>query len=530
MPRQENGIWLPDLWGKQWDVFNSHGRVILLSGPSLSGKTHIALNKICRHLWETNGAQVAMFSKLLKNAKDGGTWKILHKRIVPEWIAGKFGFAYTTYTAEGKPGAKVDGQTRTPFFRVRNYYGGESECMLFSLDHDDDIEDKIKEQEFSMIYFSELDKFRNRKVLSISLPRLRMSHLKYEQQQWMADTNPSEDGEDSWIYKLWYQEATWDYETYLHNAKEKGIKPMTEHMFTQFQKGLELHEFKPRENPRVDPRQLEELESAYYYDAGLYARYVEGKWIYGDGDASLHFKNQFKPHHIIGNVSDRDETQWEVITPSDSISELISGWDIGDVNHAASLIEKKPIEELINGQRVFRSHFNILDELVSIGLPVSVMDFTDAVMELIEAIETHAGRQLNLDNAWSDSSSLDKYSAVGDTFPHRQVFNASGGRIQLIGVPKPKHSVKARVLLLKMLLAQDRIHVSAHCLRTIKMLKELKKGSTPLTYVVPDENKHIFDALTYALFHECADELERVVVPRMGQRIIPQQGVILQAR
>lgn len=512
MPKDAAGLWYPDLWHRQLDVFNCYARILLLSGPSLSGKTHVSLHRIARHLWETPGAQVAMFSKLLKNAKDGGTWRIMHKQILPEWINAKIGFRYTTKTAEGEPGPKVDGQTRTPYFRIRNAYGGESECMLFSLDHDDDIEDKIKEQSFSLIYFSELDKFRDRKVLSISLPRLRMPHLKYEQQMWIADTNPSDEGEESWIYETWFLMTRMKtYEEYLAYAKKRAQLAMSAEAFWQLKEGLALFQFTPRENPKVDPRQLVELESAYAYDQGLYERYVNGAWIYGDGDSSLHFKNLFKESvHVLGNTSDPDESKWEIINPRADSIELITGWDLGETNHAFAAID----ESIQNG----RIHFAVVDELVSIKKEVSIEAFTEGAMELIEDMEAHVNHQLNLEKSWSDRSSIEKYSATADTFPHKQVYAASRERIFLRGTPKGPGSVKTRVRLLKQLLAQNRIKVSAHCHHTIRMLKELKKGTNVLNYVVPDENKHIFDALTYALMMECAEELNEVGKGIVGKR------------
>jgi len=59
-----------------------------------------------------------------------------------------------------------------------------------------------------------------------------------------------------------------------------------------------------------------------------------------------------------------------------------------------------------------------------------------------------------------------------------------------------------------MLLSQKRIKVSAQCKATIKMFKDLRKGSGKLDFIpATDENKHVFDAITYALLMECYDEL-----------------------
>lgn len=456
-------------------------------------------------------SRVAMFSRTMKNSKDGGTWNMLHRYILPEWIRNGMTH-YTTRTAEGSPGPKVDGQTRTPYFRIRNCHGGESELMLFSLDYDGDIEDKLKEMQFSMIYYSELDKFRDRRILSVSLPSLRLPHLRFEQQQWIADTNPSEEGESSWIYEVWFVERIQTYEEYVKRKKEMGLPILNEPEFLNFQQSLDLIEIRPEENPWLDPRQLEELKTTYAYDLGLYSRYVEGKWVYGDGDKSRHFRGLFHPNeHLLGNCDSQNEEEWELANPSRNCIELPSGWDLGETNHAVSIMEKQMIAN--------RSYFTIVDECVSLKEEVSIESFTEICMELIEALEAQAGQQFDLSRAWSDSSSIEKYSASGDTFPYLQVELASKGRIILQKGPKKSPgSVKVRVQLLKQLLKQNRIHVSAHCKFHIRMLRDLKKGMTPLMPVVPDENKHIFDALTYALMMECYEEMQVYQGPNVGQR------------
>ena len=139
-------------------------------------------------------------------------------------------------------------------------------------------------------------------------------------------------------------------------------------------------------------------------------------------------------------------------------------------------------------------------------------------MELIYALEQHIGRPLNLESSWSDRSSIEKYSASADTYPYLQVYAASGNRIFLKGVAKGAGSVRVRVQLMKQLLAQGRFKISAHCHATIRMLKDLKKGKDNINYVVSDENKHIFDAITYALLMECSEELQSQPMLTTGQR------------
>lgn len=501
MPTDKDGNWYPLLFDRQIEVFNSRARALLVCGPRKSGKTWAVLHRIVRHLWETPGARVAMFAKTMKTSKDAGTWADLHNITLPEWIKADIGLQYTTTNSEGLPGFKTDGQTRTPYFRIRNWHGGESELRLFSLDYDDAVEDKLKEQRFSMIYFSELSKFGSRKILSVALPSLRMPHLRMEDQMWIADTNPGEDGDGSWIYQVWYVEKNMAYEEYAESCRDRGVQPMKAETFSNFQEGLELIEIRPEENPYLDPRELEELKSTYAYDEGLYARYVEGKWVYGDGDHSRHFRSLYKPHiHNVGDCSSRNKEDWIYANPSELCIEVGTGWDLGDVNHAAVAVEKM----IVNG----KAHFVVLDELEVIGEEVSIEDFTREFCEIIEGLDRVAGRRLLTESNWSDRSSIEKYQATGDTFPYLQVFAASDERFFLNGVPKGRGSRVVRVQLLKSLLAQGRIKFSAHCTGCHRMLRDLKKGKDRLHYVVEDENKHLFDALTYYLLMEMVDELE----------------------
>lgn len=521
MPLDTAGNWYPKLFDRQLEVFNATGRALLVCGPRKSGKTIACLHKIVRHLWEVPDARVAMFSKTIKNAKEGGTWMDLHRMIIPEWVKAKIGLRYTTETSKGVPGPKQSGDSRTPYFRIRNAHGGESELMLFSLDYDDNIETQMKETRFSMIYFSELSKFLSRKVLSAALPQLRMPNIPYELHQWISDTNPAEEGDQSWIYKVWYVEKNQSYEQYCDSCKREQVPAQSQELFEKFKRSLELIEIRPEENPFLDPRELDELKVNSSYDIGIYSRDVEGKWVYGEGDSSRHFRSKFKDHlHIIGDCDDPDESKWKMLNPFEQTFELITGWDLGETNHAAVIFEQRMIGNV--------SHFFILDEQLTLSEEISNEEFTLDFMQLIEGLEHNAGRQFDLRRSWSDNSSTGRYSATGDTFPYLQVYAASKQRIYLQGVPKPHHSIKVRVRLVKFLLHQNRIHVSAHCRHTIHMFKNLKKGKTEDSYVVRDSEGdiHIFSALSYALLMECSEELESMPIAGIRESYkLPLVGV-----
>jgi hypothetical protein len=251
----------------------------------------------------------------------------------------------------------------------------------------------------------------------------------------------------------------------------------------------------------------------------MWAKYVEGKWIYGDGDISLHFRTHFREIvHVVGDVSSRNEDEWVYANPHPNSWELVLGLDLGEINHAAVIIDRTIIDGVLC--------FTVIDEILYRKKEVSIRDFTMELVEMIEEHEEMAGHPFMTERAWSDKNSIDTYSATADTYPYLQVYNASNERIMLRALPKAKTkgAVRVRVELVKQLLHYGRLKVSAHCIHTIEMFKKLPKGKVDY---VPTEHpcKHIFDALSYALFMECAEELE--LGPKaMGTRSTSRQAAI----
>lgn len=490
---------------KQLVVFNSMVRYLLVSGPRATGKTRGCLHRIVRHLWEVDRARVMMFARTQKLAKDGGTWALLHRDILPEWIASGIGLRYTTFV-DGVPGYKTDGNTRTLYFKIRNRYGTESEMFLFSLDDDNAVETKIKNLECSLFYVSELDNFSDRRMLTVPIASLRIG--KFDEQQWIADCNPSEEGEQSWIYQTFYKERLMPIDEFNTSQKRNELPEMTQQEFRDFYGNMDVIEIVPKDNPFLDPRAFQAIRVACGNDAGLTARHVEGKWVWGGGDKSRHFRSSFKPHHCIGSASDPNEEEWETLVPSTTCWELVTGWDLGNTNHAAHIIEKSyPSTELTQKLKMRLPYFAVLDELVMVGKEISHEEFAQELLAMIVRLETLCGHQFDLTGAWSDQSSITTYNSVADTYPHLLVMGATEERIILQGVPKARGSVRERVRLIKQLLNQDRLVVSAHCFKTIQMFKDLKKGEDEINYVVSDKNKHPFDSLSYPILMECAEEV-----------------------
>jgi len=482
MPLDASGAWYPSISPKQLEIFNCSKRYLLVSGPRYSSKTIGVLHRLVRHCWETKGGRVGVFCKTIRNAKSG-VWSDLTDLIIPEWEENLDGFEITV-----KP--KVDGVTKMNFMKVANMHGGETEIQLHSLDVDHDIEEKIKGTRFSMIFFSELSNFKDSCVFSISKGQLRLPGLDYHRHQWIGDTNPAEEGTTSWIYKLWYEEPFQE-----------------DHPDPEYAEQFKIIESMIHDNPYLSEHDRKDLIATFRPDPELYDRYVLGKWTASSTDS--HFGKVFKtPLHVVGNTDSPIEEEWEVILPSDNCTELIGGWDLGDRNHAFHIMEKV---RTMNGVR-----WAVLDELVVLHADVSLEDFTGEAMDRIEQIEGHIGKPVRWTH-WSDMSAMNRFRAAGNTYDHRVVAAASDGKINMIGAPKFAGSVRQRVKLIKDLLMLNRLHISAHCHRTIDMMKFLRKGKSVGQYVINDDNKHSFDSLSYALIGEMSADLEISNDPKSGR-------------
>lgn len=501
-------VWTPNLFGKQWDIFNSRQRILLVCGSRKSGKSIGVEHRVCRHLWETPGARIAIFSKSIKLAKEGGSWQTLIESVIPQWIAGGYGFNFTTHDSDGVPGPKQDSVTRTSFFRVRNYFGGESEARLFSIDHDDDVAFKVKNKEFSMIWFIELSMFKDRRILSVTLPSLRMPHLRPKDGEddtnhmWIADTNPDEElGAKSWFYDEWYQRRIQDFA----KSENKQERDNASNLNTYY-KSFGLIEMFTSDNPYITHQEMIELEGSCCGDPYLYDSYVLGK--HGDGGqrTKLHFADVFnRNQHIVG----QGEGPTAEIVVSKETSMLHTGWDIGGVNHAAVILEKR----LVRFAGKIVSMWCCLDELVMIDdRETDIAGFGAQMLMKMDDIETVAGRKFEWRHL-ADESATTVWRPTSASYDYIEIQKGTHNRITLEGVNKPEGSIAVRVRLLRKLIREGRFFVAFRCEKIIDMLENISKGKTDL--VPSNKWKHPFDALTYPLLTESIEELDLdVAVPQ----------------
>lgn len=484
---------------------------LLLSGPRESGKSLSAIHRILKHLWFTNGARFAVVGKTTKNAKEAGVIRDFTEFCIPQWLDSGLHnpettarFDYTTTTAEGLPGPKVDGATRTWYFRIRNYWGTESELQLHSLEHDHEVEDKFKNTRFSGIYFPELDKWTDSKVFDITFHQLRMIGLLPEHHLWIADTNPSDQGKAHFAYRLFYEREIED--------------PADEVLYRNFK----LIEMFLDDNPWLSDGRKQAIKALYRHDPDLYERYVNGRWVKRKEQGC--FFDVFSYNvHVKGECLAPNKDDWEILIPNEGAHELITGWDLGDANHSAHIISKAIVDMDKEGKTIpeGRFEFSVLDELVFIQDQIKIEDFTIEFLEKMDYWEVVLRNECGVDKPmwrhWSDQSAWAYRSAI-DACDELLVRKVSKGRILLTSPHmQKKGSVEARCTFLRRLLYEQRLYISANCFKTIEMFKNMRD------FKARSEYKHPRDSLSYAI---CAEEPAGVMKQLMPSRIRTKSGLI----
>jgi hypothetical protein len=475
---QKPAFWLPRLSPKQMEVFNDFHRFILLSGPRKSSKSWASCHRILRHCFDTPNAEVIMVSRNIKTAKEGGIWSYLVDQAIEEWRKS----GVTDYVRS----PRQDGQTRTLFCSIRNRYGGESKIMLNSLDYDDDAERLFKERAVSGIYFSELSKWRKRKVFDVSVMSLRKPGIPYNQMMWLADTNPGDDGEDEWYYQLFEIERTMD------SAPDWCKTPADIERFRKRQKELSIHHIFLNDNIFLTQEEIDDVISTHISDPDLYARYVEGKYVKTSGEG--YFANVFKPDvHVLGDCHRPNRSEWSTVQLDETAMSCDVGWDIGDRNTAVIFIYSVPDEK-------GRNEYYVVEEVVVLDDQVSLDAIVDAVIEKMELLEKQAGHPLKFFH-WSDTSSFSKKISAENT-EAMLVHHISGGKITLNPSQKWSGSLHDGISMFRRLFFENRLKLSAHCFQMIQAIRGLrpeKSRGTGVQKIMGNFAKHSWDACRYAL-------------------------------
>lgn len=482
-----NGRWAPDLAPKGYQVLNDFHRFLLLSGPRKTGKTFASVAKICRHLWENDGAMVGIVGKSIRSIKSSGVWQdlVTSDLGVRQWLRNNRSFATANGPFEYVVEPKITGDTKMSFFRIRNMYGGVSECQVHSLEHDHEVEMKFKGTRYTMFYLPEADLFKTESVLQILADQLRSETVPFENWQILLDCNPAEEGDEHWIYRSFFRKCGEDGEPFSPARADK----------------YQHYEFYLEDNPFISDAEKQDIRDQYAHDKIKKARYVDGKWE-RDTAGGVFEHVWSEEGHVVGDLA-KDE----ILIPGPDSHEFVTGWDTGDVNHGLSILCPRAGDT--------QTVFDLIDELVIIDRKVSLADFTEGVLEKMDYWE-RVMKSLYGDNHkivwrhWSDPSAADRYRAAADSYDAKIIRQVSGGRINLNYATKSSGSVRRRKELLSKILFDGRLAVSAQARAHIDMFRYLKPGPSaaePIQRASP--HKHCFDSLSYALSSEAPMELDK---------------------
>lgn len=503
--------WSPDLTPKQWRLLQtckpegSLPKYILTSGPRKSAKTIGCLHAVCQHAWETPYAAISMLGPTTSFGTDGGCWVDLTKSILPNWIEADFGFKWVV-----EP--KIDGATKRPYCVVLNQFKHPVKIQMDSLQHEKEVEERFKNKRFSMLYVAELSYFKRQKTFDILKETLRQltpqgRGLPEQYHLMLCDTNPADEGEDSWIYRLWYSLRT------ATSIPPEWREMMTDGEFLNMQWQLRLIEMMVEDNTFLKPEEVERLRIAYPHDKDLHDRYYLGRWV--KASTSSVFSEVFRPNfHIVGSKPTPVNPNPPMMVPQANCSGLIGGWDPGPMNCSAHILEEVMLKR---GNRVVPG-YKVLDELVWTDGDSTLDEFVERYVELMDFWEGIIRRERpteNIDITWrhyADSSAFDSAQYRTKRSIATEVLILTKKRIVLRSAEKGVGSVGPSVDLVKRLLFQDRLRINnARCPRTIEMFQSIPKGKGGLPVSRVSKHKHCFDSLRYPLMECLGDELQRAV-------------------
>ncbi len=361
--------------------------------------------------------------------------------------------------------------------------------QLDSLVNEDEVEKRFKGKRFSMIWVTEMaETLRKRKSFDVLIEALRMPHLQPEQHTFLGDTNPSDEGEDSWMYQLWYMLMNDD-------DCDPEIQP--------FRDQLALIEINIEHNPFLTATEIALLKGQYKHDPDLYDRYILGKWTRSSRNSlfAAHFR---AGRHVIGEAETPANPNPRLMVPEKECFELGTGWDLGVTNSAAVIIEKWRRKKRDGKEELV---FKILDEHVIVGEDFPMSEFITDFWERMKFWEEFLGKDVIWQN-WSDASAFNRKEPIAMKYHHEEVWDVTDGAIRLQSADRRQGSVQRRIDLAKKLLFENRLLISANCPASIEMFKSIKKGSGVTNPIQRgSRHKHVFDAIMYYIGSELAMEI-----------------------
>lgn len=505
-PRQQEGMLLA-----------RQKKFTLFSGPRLSGKTGASLPCICDHAWNVPDADICVLTISQSVGVDSGVWDQLVNIIIPAYMQfqKERGNNWMQWVKE----PHVRSATKKPACEVTNKWGGVTRISLESLNDESEVEERFKSRNYTQIYVPELSNFKERKTFDILSECLRSFNPDVTQFSFLADTNPADEGEDSWIYQIWYVHRSQTYEEYCAYQKEKDedLPILPEEIFLSFRDSLGLLEFEIADNIFVSQARVNELVAKYAHDKDLYNRYIKGMWVKALSGAL--FGTQFRESfHIRGDLMTPGNPDPEMLMPHEDTKTLYISIDPGTSKNSAGTIFDKLLHTRQDGY-IPVPHFCFLDEVVIVGKNHTLPKFVELLCARMDWWEDLCGKRFKW-VCWSDRMVMDLQEPMQGKFYHEVIREVSQGRLICKAAARGPGSVIQRVDLTRRLLYEERIFISRpYCPKLITMFKAIPGDKNrPDQPPTGHKMKHILDAATYGLASECYEEMRLLSINNIRRR------------
>jgi len=495
-PAEKEEFWEPPMGEVGREIFECYKKFMLAHGERGSGKTYACLHKLVKHLYEHDGAMACITVVTRSSAILGGAWTKFQK-VLQIWEDG------IGLQGEGKGGEFVfkmdDGRNR--YVWIKNVHGGWSMCFLKSMQHADQIKERVKGMEFSFFFFDELTETDDERYFTDTIQQLgRLPGI--HPQQFLGACNPPDEGEDHWVYQRFFTGFDDPSAKLPKKRKDYGVfhLPMTENTFMD---NKEEYIATVMEACRTDPT--------------AYDRLIKGLWIKKPTGKGLFAEYFRRALHVRGSIEKK-----QFIIPSGAVIDV--GYDIGSANTAITFEER-----LQTKKGELTSWF---DEIVLVEKYVPIPEVAPMLLGRMNYWCGRTGKKLHF-NHIADSASFDQMRPDGtydarkleqevakelkehpERYPHlnhviyanpeapekERVFRERPVRLR--ACPKPDGSVMARVKMTISRLQAELVVVSARCVRHIAMFENIEVDpEKPYTPKKGSRHKHAFDSSTYVVYH-----------------------------
>lgn len=471
----------PTLTSAQTKAYKSTARALLADGERFSGKTYTLLHRLVRHMWRNHNAHALIITRLKRTANVGGAFEKLMKEVLPQWGAGQKGFRFSD---------SFENTEKDKLVWVQNRYGGAGLIQLVSIPYGQKLAGRVKGMEVSAVLVDELTDIGGEEYFDdIDAQIGRRPHVPPEEQYYSAACNPA--GPSHWVYKKWFED----------NKLENGDPdPWYERVHIPF-----------KDNPSPQAQSYyERLRRIHKNDPIKFRRMIEGEWVdYSSGTAI--FGMYYVPEiHVRGNAKEN-----LVLIPRRGVS-ICMGYDVGDVNHAVSFLQQRPVAD--------RMVWSVFDEIVFAGeeIPQELIakevlrkwNYWGQVTE--SALSAFHISDLSAFNRYRSTTGSYDFKIIQDAAkeeleknPHQYPWVRQG--LRLLPCPKPKGSVAARVRETMGHLYGETLFVSDRCEHHKAMFEKLQseKGDAFAPAKTKDAHIHVFDAMSYVLLYNALGRLRK---------------------